>query len=90
MPLGRPADDVLLKDRHQFHLAYELTDAFLVHRVAFVVQALLNLTHTEEGRLQELHLDQPHQRKALPGLALRRVVEERPRHRQKCALLAAR
>lgn len=70
VPLRRPAGVGFLIDRHQSHQAHEPTDALLVHRMAFVAQVPGHLADAKERCLEELHIDQPHQRKVLLRLAL--------------------
>lgn len=88
MPFRRLAGVGFLVDRHKAHQPHEPTDALLVHYMAIVAQVPRLLSNAEERRVEELHIDQPHQRKVLLGLSLRRIVERRPRDRQQRALSA--
>lgn len=58
--------------------------------MAIVAQMPGHLPDTEEGRFQELFVDQPHEGKVLRGLPLQGVIEGRARDRQQLALLSDR
>jgi hypothetical protein len=75
-----------LLDRHQSHEAHQPPDALFVHGMAIVALVTCHLADAEEGRVQEMHINLPHQREVLFRRALRRVVERRPCDRQKCGL----
>jgi hypothetical protein len=57
---------------------------------AIAKQFAERMTNAEERRVEELHVDQPHQRKASLRLVLQRVVKRRPWDRQQRTLLADR
>jgi len=88
VPLGWLAGIGFLVDRHQAHQPHETPDALLVHRMTVVPQMPGHLPDTVERRLQELFVDLAHQAEVQRRLALRRVVEGRPRDRQQLALPA--
>lgn len=79
MPLCKPAGVGLLVDRHQPYQLQELTNTLLRHRMTLVAQVSCHLAAAEERRVEELQVDLAHQREVLLYLALRRIVEQRPR-----------
>jgi len=74
--------------RFSFNAWPSLRRCHVIHCPAVFCEAMHERgTNTEERRIQELHVDQPHQREVLLGLTLRRVIERRPGNRQQRALL---
>jgi len=72
----------LLVDRHHAH---QPPDALFVHGMTLVLQVPCHLPDAVERGVQELLVDQQHQVEEHRGLALRRVMQRRPRDREKAA-----
>ena len=79
-----------LIDRHQAHQPHQTADTLRVDPMTPGPQVPRHLTDTIERRLQELLIDQTHQRQIERRFALGFVVERRARDRQQTALLGNR